>query len=366
MVSSDIKGILRKVLGVLKREELGEVVQKWGVFGEERVQEVTQLANSTRPMVPRKSITEKIVQECLKQKISKKQITELDLLCYMRHPEKKKWSVYELKGLGEDHNKKAFDPQGYFDKLTKHLSVYFKHDLCMDKRGEAIWLRIGVYDSGKDSANAFSSNAIYVVYHPHSRHLILSVVKKALVQFVMQALILSLDCTSCKETKLTGYHLDSLADLTLNSASQGWFSKFRHNQVDTNPLVKTQTRKRRGDSLDLEDKSLISENVEDEENQTKDLDSSFGPNKQPKLERICYEMENKFRGTRAAPRMATRQEPFRCTVKFEGPDVLEGLRQLHPSGISSSALPYLFEQVLSTGKNHFRIYDKSSRDRKGS
>ncbi|XP_030831301.1 centromere protein N [Strongylocentrotus purpuratus] len=366
MVSSDIKGILRKVLCVLKREELGEVVKKWGVFGEESIREVTHLANSVGRTVPRKSITEKIVQECVKQKISNKQISELDLLCSIRHPEKKKWCVYELKGLSEDHSKKAFDPQVYFDKFTKHISVYFKHDLCMDKRGEAIWLRIGIYDSGKDSAYFFSSNTIYVVYYPHSRHLIVSVRKKGLMQFVMQALILSLGCTSCKETKLTGYHLDSLADLTLNPASQGWFSKFRHNQVDTNPLVKTQTRKRRGDSLDLEDKSLISENVEDEEKCQKDLDSSFGTNKQPKLERIVYEMENKFRGTRAAPRMATRQEPFRCVVKFEGPNVLEGLRQLHPSGISSTALPYLFEQVLSTGKNHFRIYDKSSRDRTGS
>lgn len=65
MVSSDIKGMLRKVLCVLKREELGEVVQKWGVFGEESVREVTHLANSVGRTVPRKSVTEKIVQECV-------------------------------------------------------------------------------------------------------------------------------------------------------------------------------------------------------------------------------------------------------------------------------------------------------------
>ena len=66
------------------------------------------------------------------------------------------------------------------------------------------------------------------------------------LSFFIQALLNSLRCSEIREIQLTGRNLDSLATLALNSNSQGWFSQFRLNQVDTNPLAKRPSRKRKG------------------------------------------------------------------------------------------------------------------------
>ncbi|XP_071508317.1 centromere protein N-like [Diadema antillarum] len=366
MVSSDLKGVLSRVLGCIKREELGSILQEWAVLDEDRTRAIIGLLDRGNRAVPRRTIVQKVVEECLRQQISKKQISQLDLLCNITHPERKKWSVYKLMMSDSETQQKAFDTKVYFSKVTTCMSAYFKHDLCMDQRDDAIWLRIGVCEGMRDTPSSFFSNSVFVVYHPGSDYIIMSRARKGLLDFIMQALIQALGCTGTKESKLSGYHLDSLSDLSLHQASQGWFSKFSLNQVDPNPLVKTQSRKRRGDSLDLEEKSLIAENDAELRKYEMELEESCGPNKLPKLEKICYEMETKFRGTHAAPDMMLREEPFHCTVKFEGPNVLDGLKQLRPLGAASATFPHLFEQVLKMGKNHFKIYDKSHQAGKSS
>ena len=65
MVSSDIKGILHRVLGCIKREEIGEIVQEWGILSQEHTQEVTRLLASSTRAVPRKTVIQKIVDGCV-------------------------------------------------------------------------------------------------------------------------------------------------------------------------------------------------------------------------------------------------------------------------------------------------------------
>ena len=56
----------------------------------------------------------------------------------------------------------------------------------MDQREGSIWLRIGVYEGSRHTPASYVNNAVIVVYHPHSSHLIMSNIRKGLVDFIMQ------------------------------------------------------------------------------------------------------------------------------------------------------------------------------------
>lgn len=55
-----------------------------------------------------------------------------------------------------------------------------------------------------------------------------------------------LDATDIQECFLSGKNLESLQELSLDKHSQGGFSKYRLNQVDQNPLIRTRGKKRKG------------------------------------------------------------------------------------------------------------------------
>ena len=56
--------------------------------------------------------------------------------------------------------------------------------------------------------------------------------------------------------------------------------------------------------------------------------------------------------------MALHKDPFHCRVKFEGPSVLEGIKELGKAGLTSLPLPHHLGNVHSLAKNHFVLADK--------
>lgn len=71
----------------------------------------------------------------------------------------------------------------------------------------------------------------------------------------------------------------------------------------------------------------------------------------------------KFRGTDFAPAMSDVEEPFHCRVKFEGPAVLEGIRNMASCGLATLPLPNHLSGVSSLAKNYFILEDKSKHNR---
>lgn len=71
---------------------------------------------------------------------------------------------------------------------------------------------------------------------------------------------------------------------------------------------------------------------------------------------LYFQLDTRFRGS-AIPAM--KGEPFSCTVKFEGPSVLEGVRELVKAGVMSARMPAHVRNLPFLGKNHVTLANRS-------
>ncbi|XP_071785066.1 centromere protein N-A-like isoform X1 [Asterias amurensis] len=356
MINSSTESSLRKVLGSFRREEYVTLLKQWGSFPADRLSDVEKATSMKR--TAKKALVQHVIQLCSVKNLSKHAVGELELIYQQNHPNSRKWSVFQLTEQAETKEKHHVTTMEEFkERLNKQLSLYFRNDLCIRRHRDAWWIRLGIQE-GTQFHRQTASNVVYMVHPPQSQFIILSTIKVSHKDCVMQALLNSLRCSEIREIQLTGRNLDSLASLALNSNSQGWFSQFRLNQVDTNPLAKRPSRKRKAPSSEILDSDIVFENEKEKELRDKQVLHSFGSNEQPKLQKIEYKLETKFRGCEFAPAMSLNKEPFRCRVKFEGTNVLEGIRQLAKTGLVSLPLPHHLGNVHSLAKNHFVLADK--------
>ncbi|XP_022107534.1 centromere protein N-like [Acanthaster planci] len=355
MINANIEFSLRKVLGRFRRDEFVRNLKDWSFISSDSLREVETVVAQSKSS--RKALVERVVQLTKVKKLTTHAVAQLDLIYQQNHPNNKKWSVFQLSKQQEYREKHVVtSPDAFQEQLGKQLSFYFKNDLCLRTKGDAWWVRLGIQE-GSQSQRLSPSNVVYMVHHPHSQYIILSSIRVSHKDFVMQALLNSLHCSEIREIQLTGRDLDSLASLALHSNSQGWFSQFRLGQVDHNPLSKAPSRKRKA-STDVSDSDIVFENQADKEQREQQILHAFGSNEQPKLQKIEYRLETRFRGSEFAPAMALRKEPFHCKVKFEGSSVLEGIKELGKVGLTSLPLPHHLGNVHSLAKNHFVLADK--------
>lgn len=358
MIAADYTSAIRQILRRLKRDKLESVLREWDAFEKESV--TTVLQNKT--LKTKKAVVEGLVDLCQDKKLTKKDVAKLDLIYSYHNSESKKWCVYHLVSKSDQHAIPPVPPKEFGANLRKQLSFFFKHDLSMKKVGDAVWIRIGIHEGVSSSSQHLwlPSNVIYMIHHPCSQYIIISKVKVSHRDYLMQALLCTLQCSEIKELQLSGKSVDSLADMVLHKQSQGGFAQYRLNKVHTNPLTNKKSRKRKASSeIDVYDIAVQYENSKDKAQQEKHTQEVFGAHRQPKLQKLEYRLETRFRGVHFAPAMALRKdEPFRCNVKFEGPSVLEGIKGLGSKGLAIYPLPYHISNVHSLAKNHFVLADK--------
>ena len=68
----------------------------------------------------------------------------------------------------------------------------------------------------------------------------------------------------------------------------------------------------------------------------------------------------KFKGTSGVPDPMDSNQPFRCRVKFEGPSVLDGIRNMAECGLVTLPYPKYLRNILTSGKNYFKLADNTS------
>ncbi|PIK59029.1 putative centromere protein N [Apostichopus japonicus] len=273
----------------------------------------------------RKQIIDLICEACKVQGIHKKDIADLDLLRTQVHPEKKTWSVFQVVRGDHDEWTEITDPEALCEKFGAQLSLHINHDLSMRVYGRAIWLRIGFKSK---TGSMRRNNAVFIVFHPHSPYLVTTPMRKKDKEAIFQALLDMLDATDIQECFLSGKNLESLQELSLDKHSQGGFSKYRLNQVDQNPLIRTRGKKRKGSVLDDSCSFTSNENLDESRRQQNMTDDVFGCNPQPKLQKLEYKMKTRLRGSSFAPSSDISKVPFRCNVQFEGVSVIDGIKEL--------------------------------------
>ncbi len=73
---------------------------------------------------------------------------------------------------------------------------------------------------------------------------------------------------------------------------------------------------------------------------------------------FVLQLETTFKGIQYAPRMAFGDDLFECRVKFEGRNVLEGIRELGESGIAEVPMPKHMRRIPTLGRSILVLRDK--------
>lgn len=195
-------------------------------------------------------------------------------------------------------------------------------------------------------------------------HLLISPLKGEYREYLYRSLVKALDCLEIREWNLSGTNASSLEDLLLNRDSQGPYARFRLGEVDMNPLALSQSdpmkrlRSKEDPSYPLiqlaaEDRAHLQRTISLVENQ-------FGSMRLPSVNRVDFDVNTSFRGkpkTESIKLNMTGTFPFKC--RFEGMNVIEGLKNLCLQDIMMAPLPAYLSDIHSNAMNTFTITDAS-------
>ncbi|KAK3704033.1 hypothetical protein QZH41_017973, partial [Actinostola sp. cb2023] len=275
------------------------------------------------------------------------------------HPTNKEWHVYLMVEFDADRARehRLSDSRILKTKLYNKFQHYFNMHVCVQPWKDALWIRLLIHE-GQKISSASSNSTVYFVHYPLSPYIMMTSIKAAHKQYIFQVLLDVLGCNNIKELDLTGKDVQSLANVVLNRRSQGHFSEYRLNQVDDNPLLQGSHAKKRnqGEAEETTDIRLVEENKLENDSKEKWMENAFGSrNKQPVLEHVKFTMETSFRGTHS---LDFNKKSFRCSAKFEGPSVIEGIKNLGKAGKADLPLPSHLTNIHSSSRNHFTLTNR--------
>ncbi|KAL8603967.1 hypothetical protein ACOMHN_039011 [Nucella lapillus] len=365
------EAIIKGVISKCRSRDIEALIRKWGWFTDEDLQQINFRAT-------KRTVALSVFQLCQDLGL-KQEIGDLDLLCTQMHSSSRKWTVLKMKGsqcppdcvdwVGAGSQMRMdIKPQELQDRLTAVLEAECLGEVHLSVRsyGGATWIR--VYLQG--AAPFQATDVVYLLFYPNTPIIIAcrmkvkmqEVLYSALQEALFEALREVFETEELSELQLMGHHLPSLADLALQQTAQGPFRKYRDLEEAEHPLIRSRSRtKERPEESDRQlDRRLKDENRHQKRRRQEKLDGTFGTHTQPQLEALEYKMELRFRGTTFAPEMSDQPDLFRCRVKFEGPSVLEGIKNLGKTGLAT--LPYRrhLARVQSLAKNHFTIAEIDS------
>ncbi|XP_046360397.2 centromere protein N-like [Haliotis rufescens] len=347
------KQIIFRVICRCTKNDIIDTCRKWNFLPEVTLQQI----NLKKPKI---RIAEDVYESCQEEDVDIQAAGDLDLIYSQIHSESRKWSVCELRGQDKVHF--ISSPNAFRKLIVSKMKLYFDDvHVNVNMFGGALWSRVHIVDV-KHPTVYKPNDVIYMVHYPKTQFVVISRIKAKDEDNFIEALLPVFKTDEVHSLQLVGSHVPSLVELALNKHSQGSFGKYRSIEERENPLTRKSNRKRKASSEPVKDfdKRLRGENEEEKKQRMELLDHTFGSADQPTLEKLEYKMDVKFRGTKFVPMMANKDRPFRCRIKFEGPSVLEGVRNLGKAGLASLPLPSHLAKVNSLAKNFFVIRDKTA------
>eukprot|EP00698_Gefionella_okellyi_P004407 TRINITY_DN14068_c0_g1_i1.p1 TRINITY_DN14068_c0_g1~~TRINITY_DN14068_c0_g1_i1.p1 ORF type:complete len:341 (+),score=44.54 TRINITY_DN14068_c0_g1_i1:52-1023(+) len=313
--------IVRKFLSKLPVDELRSIAEEFWDLSE-------------LPAVKTKrALVEQLFELCEGQ-LSYQQMAELDIAYNRRHTAKR-WVVYRITGLPD----KAVDPTALQQTLSSELGLFFNHFTYISSSSDgALW----IYISFLEGSRQFSAGSTVIfVYHPRASAIIGSIMLQERKPYIIQALIASVQAEKIEEWGLEGKSVDSLYSLVLNQHSQGRHSVYRVQKFSDNPLQRVQAVK----VAKPADPRVVVEDDHLHRKRDRDAMETFGPNKQPALDRILLKVSSNF----------TDGEPFQVTVRIDGENVFAGIKGLIPLGLVRMPLPDVLANMHSAATNSLTV-----------
>ncbi|NXG73153.1 CENPN protein, partial [Baryphthengus martii] len=327
---------IRRTVLKIPRDEIKMMLQQWGFLSEVQLQTINfhQI---------KENISQDVVNLCEENPADIKQAAVLEMIYNHIYPNKRVWSVYQMRKTEEEtepfdltHFKKVFKRR--LQSALKNVTINFR-----EYEDNAIWIRIAW---GTPYTRPNQYKASYVVYHSQTPYVFISAsVFKSNLPLLCQALVVASHYCDIREMELRSHSLNSLKDIV--------FKRYSQNFQTYNPRP-LQERNVAPENADLR---LIYENKNEKERIQRVTREAFGDGPQPKLEFAQYKLETMFKSD---PKMEVldKKEPFRCLVKFSSPHLLESLKSLAPAGMADAPLSPLLTCIPQKARNYFKIREK--------
>jgi len=277
---------------------------------------------------------------------------DLDLI---QTKENKQWTAYKLgfKLLDGERLQPELDVGRLTQVLRDELSAFYNHFTSAHLFEGSTWIRINIDLHKTDIQNtevpAFSTiwSTTYVVCHPHGRYILVHGILSSQKKFIFHALQSALKCHSIEPASLHGSNIESLIDLINNKESQGFFRDYRVGSIDLNPLDRSSAKPQ----LIPKPKDVPNVIIEDQhviEARNTTLRKLFGTSDEPQpiIENAVFSIE--------LPCSKDNHFPLSFTVKFCGPNILEGIKECIQQGLITTPVPPLFEQIACAAQNSFK------------
>ncbi|KFQ23218.1 PREDICTED: centromere protein N [Merops nubicus] len=329
---------IRRTVLKIPRNEIKILLQKWGFLSEAQLETINfhQIKDN---------ISQQVVQLCEENSADIKQAAVLDIIYNYIYPNKRVWSVYQMKKTGEEIE--IFDLKDFKKEFKRQLRSALKNVTISFREYEdnAIWIRIA-WGTPYKKPNQYKTS--YVVYHSQTPYVFISAsVLKSNLPLLCQALVVASNYRDIREMELRSHSLNSLKDIVFKRYSQNFQT------YHPKPL---QERSVAPENVDLR---IINENKSEKERIQRVTREIFGDGPQPKLEIAQYKLETMFKSD---PKMGVlnRKEPFRCLVKFSSPHLLESLKSLAPVGMADAPLSPLLTCIPQKARNYFKIREKTN------
>ncbi|XP_040470957.1 centromere protein N isoform X2 [Falco naumanni] len=294
---------IRRTVLKIPRDQIKAVLQEWDFLSEKQLQTIkfNQIKDN---------ISYDVAQLCEENSADIKQAAILDIIYNYTYPNKRLWSVYQMRKTGG--GTETFDLQVLKKKFKRQLRSVLKNVTINFREYEdsAIWIRIA-WGTPYTKPNQYKTS--YVVYHSQTPYVFISPsVLKSNLPLLCQNFQ-----TYCPK-----------------------------------PIQE------RNVAPESEDLRIIQENRSEKERIKRLNREVFGDGPQPQLEFAQYKLETMFKSN---PKMdVLDKEPFRCLVKFSSPHLLESLKSLAPAGMADAALSPLLTCIPHKARNYFKIKEKKA------
>ncbi|XP_049662606.1 centromere protein N isoform X2 [Accipiter gentilis] len=326
---------IRRTVLKIPRDEIKTMLQKWGLLSE------TQLQTINFRQI-KENISQEVVQLCEENSADIKQAAVLDIIYNHVYPNKRVWSVYQMKKTGEETE--FFDLTDFKKKFKRRLRSALKNVTINFREYEdnAIWIRIA-WGTPYTKPNQYKPS--YVVYHSQTPYVFISAsVLKSNLPLLCQALVLASNYHDIREMELRSHSLNSLKDIVFKRYSQNFQTYYPTPLQERNVAPESDLR-------------IIEEDKNEKERIERVNREVFGDGPQPKLEFAQYKLETMFKSD---PQMDVldKKEPFRCLVKFSSPHLLESLKSLAPAGMADAPISPLLTCIPQKARNYFKIRER--------
>ncbi|KAI8055830.1 centromere protein Chl4/mis15/CENP-N [Syncephalis plumigaleata] len=233
--------------------------------------------------------------------------------------------------------------------ISAKLSIYLEQYCHVEWINNNLWIQLLILDNVPLNEPPPASNIIYFIFIPQTDYLLYSDVKKRHMEIIQEILIQTLCCNELQEHPLMDRHYNSLIELLTNANVLGSGSKYRSEYLDEHPLshfTNWTTSRNTRNVIAMSETTL-----EDAELQQRQLiaNMQLGSEPLPTLSQVHYEVAFNLQ-TASAPNIPSISTTS-MRVKFEGPHVLEGFRELILSDIGHPPLPKHITRIPSLAMN---------------